>query len=59
MADRSLLLRVRRATARRSRVDDEWRQAIREAHAAGESLRAIAREAGVSHVRVLQVVRGD
>jgi transposase-like protein len=52
------LTRVRRATARRSRSEQEWRQAIREAQEAGESLRAIAKEAGVSHVRVLQILRG-
>jgi hypothetical protein len=35
----------------------EWRQAIREAQQSGETLRAIAAQAGVSHVRVLQILR--
>ena len=51
------LTRVRRATARRSRTTEEWRAAIRDAYQAGESLRAIAREAGITHVRVLQILR--
>ncbi len=51
------LTRVRRATARRSRSEIEWRNAIRVAHAEGISIRKIGKEAGVSHVRVLQIVR--
>jgi transposase-like protein len=53
------LTRVRRATARRSRSDTEWREAIRAAREAGLSLRAIAEAAGVSHVRVIQLLRGE
>lgn len=53
------LTRVRRATARRSAAEAEWREAVREAVRAGESLRAVAAAAGVSHVRVLQVTRED
>lgn len=53
------LTKLRRLKGRRSRVDSEWRTAILEAHAAGLSLRRIGEAAGVSHVRVLQIVRGD
>lgn len=53
------LLTVRRATKRRAESEEAWRVAIREAHAQGLSLRAIAKEADVSHVRVLQIVRGE
>jgi transposase-like protein len=53
------LTRVRRATARRSRSEAEWHDAIRAAVASGESLRVVAEAAGISHVRVLQIVRGD
>lgn len=51
------ILRVRRATKRRARNEQEWREAIRTAHAEGVSLRVIAEAAGVSHVRVLQITR--
>lgn len=51
------LTTVKQATARRSAANASWREAIREAHAAGASLRQIAAAAGVSHVRILQVVR--
>lgn len=53
------LARLRRASARRSRAQDEWRDAIREAREQGASLRAIANAAGVSHVRVLKILRGE
>jgi transposase-like protein len=52
------LTRVRRATARRSRSEAEWREAIRTAVASGRTVRAVGEAAGVSHVRVLQIVRG-
>jgi transposase-like protein len=52
-----LLTRVRRATARRSRSDTEWRAAICAARDAGLSYRVIAEAAGVSHVRVIQLLR--
>jgi len=50
---------VRRAAQRRVSVEEAFRQAVLEAHASGESLRAIAEAAGLSHVRVLQIVRGE
>jgi hypothetical protein len=53
------LTRVRRATTRRADANDEFATAIRAAWEAGETARAIAAEAGVSHVRVLQIVRGE
>ncbi len=53
-----MLTRVKRATKRRAAAEEEWRVSIREAHANGESLRAIAQVAGVVHTRVLQIVRG-
>jgi hypothetical protein len=37
----------------------EFHAAIRQAHASGESLRKIGEAAGISHVRVLQIVRGE
>jgi transposase-like protein len=51
------LNRVRRATARRTAAEQEWREAVKDAVKAGESLRTVAGAAGVSHVRVLQVTR--
>jgi hypothetical protein len=51
------LTRVRRATARRLAAEVEWRKAVQEAVASGESLRKVGEAAGVSHVRVLQVAR--
>jgi hypothetical protein len=51
------LTRVRRARRKRETGEVEFRAAIVAAHTEGESLRAIARAAGVSHVRVLQIVR--
>ena len=53
---RDPLTRVRRATARRDAAETEWRDAIRAA-AEDNSLRAVGEAAGVSHVRVLQIVR--
>jgi hypothetical protein len=55
------LARVRRATKRRNlparqRVDAEWRDAIRAAHAEGATLRAIAEAAGITNPRVHQIV---
>lgn len=50
---------VRRAARRRTAANAEFRAAViaasREGH---ESLRAIAAEAGLSHVAVLKIVRG-
>ena len=51
------LTSVQRATVRRSEANASWRAAIRQAHAEGASLRQIAAAAGVSHVRILQIVR--
>jgi transposase-like protein len=51
------LKNVKRATARRAESETAWRAAIRQAHAEGSSLRQIAAAAGVSHVRILQIVR--
>lgn len=44
---------------RRERAEAEWRAAVREAHAEGASLREVAAAAGVSHMTVKQVVRGE
>lgn len=38
-------------------ADKAWREAIREAHANGASLRAIGDAAGITHVRVIQILR--
>lgn len=51
------LATVRRATKKRAESELAWRVAIREAVAAGESLRAVGKAAGVAHTRVLQIVR--
>jgi len=51
------LSRVRRASTRRERSETEWRESIRDAVRDGASLRAVAKAAGVSHVRVLQITR--
>lgn len=50
--------RVERATRKRAAAEEEWRVSIREAVANGESLRAVGKQAGVAHTRVLQIVRG-
>jgi hypothetical protein len=52
-----MLARVKRATRKRAESDEAWRVAIREAVSSGESLRDVGKAAGVSHVRVLQIVR--
>ena len=49
---------VRRAARRRVAATAEFRAAVIEASQSGESLRAIAAEAGLSHVAVLKIVRG-
>jgi transposase-like protein len=51
------LTTVKRATARRAESEAAWRAAIRQARAEGASLRQIAAAAGVSHVRILQIVK--
>jgi hypothetical protein len=51
------LTRVERATKRRAEAERDWRDAIRAARREGASLRAIAGAAGVTHVRVVQIVR--
>ena len=51
------LTKVHRAKRKRRRSELEWREAIQAAFADGHSLRAIGREAGVHHTRILQIVR--
>lgn len=53
------LTRVKRANTRRASADAEYRAAITAAKAAGHSLRQIAEAAGISHVRVLKILRGE
>ncbi len=55
----SPLQKVARASTNRVRAEASWKAAIRSARADGYSLREIAQHAGVSHVRVLQVVQAD
>lgn len=50
---------VKRAARRRASADSDYRAAIRAAHDAGHSLRAIAEAAGVSHVAILKTLRSD
>lgn len=53
------LTRVKRVSKRRASVAQEFRAAIVAARDEGHSLRAIAESAGVSHVRVLKILRGE
>jgi transposase-like protein len=53
------LTRVRRATTRRASALDAWREAIRAAVANGYSMREVGQAAGISHVQVLRIVRGE
>lgn len=48
---------VRLAARRRATATDRFREAVLDAHRSGESLRAIAAEAGLSHVAVLKIVQ--
>ncbi len=50
---------VKRATRNREKSQAAWRSAILDARDAGCSLREIAEAAGVSHVRIVQLLRGD
>ncbi len=50
--------RLKSLSRKRAESEQAWRIAIREAHAGGMSLRAIAECVGVAHTRVLQIVRG-
>ena len=49
--------RVKRAAERRSSAEQAWVAAILAASAAGQSLRAIAKVAGVSNPRVHQILK--
>lgn len=51
------LVSVARSTKRRAEAERGWRDAIRAARDEGVPLRAIADAAGVSHVRVIQILR--
>lgn len=51
--------RVALAALDRYVAEQEWKRSIVAAHALGVSLRAIGLAAGVSHVRILQIVRGE
>lgn len=49
--------RVKRTTRSRSKAEQAWRDAIRDAVDLGVPLRRVGEAAGVSHVRVLQITR--
>jgi hypothetical protein len=51
------LTSVRRAARARVTAEQRFRESVLAAHGSGETLRAIAEAAGLSHVRVLQIVR--
>lgn len=53
------LAEVRQATRQRTTAEARWREKIRQAVAGGQTLRAVAQAAGVSHVRVLQITREE
>jgi hypothetical protein len=55
--DEPLLYRVNLAAWERVAAEEAWRRSIVLARESGHSLRQIADAAGVSHVRVLQLVR--
>ncbi len=48
---------VKHRAKRRHAAEADFREAVREAVASGHSLRAGAKAAGISHVRVLQITR--
>lgn len=56
MSQRSLS-DVARYRTRRDQAETDFRNAVRRAYAAGHSLRTIAERAGLSHTRILQIVR--
>lgn len=56
MTAKQSLAKVRRARERRAFYDALWREAIVEAASSGVTLRAIAEAAGVTHVRIHQLV---
>lgn len=47
---------VGRFRTRREQAEVDFHNAVRRAHKDGHSLRAIGREAGLSHTRVFQIV---
>jgi len=51
------LKKVEHAARRRVQIEQDFRARVIEAHRAGESLRAIAKAAGLTHPRILQIVR--
>jgi hypothetical protein len=51
------LRRVKRAATARARARDEFNAAIIAASEAGESASAIGRAAGVTYIRILQIVK--
>ena len=51
------LRRAARAAEKAARASEERDEAIRAAHAGGETLRAIAEATGLSHQRVHQIVQ--
>lgn len=51
------LAHLRRVTGRKEATRRVWLNAIREAHAYGCSLRDIGEAAGISHTRVVQILR--
>ena len=59
MDDQRALRAVRLAAINRTKAEETFRKSIREAHGYGCTLRSIAKEAGVAHTRVLQIVRGQ
>ena len=52
-----VLIRAQRAARARAEAQEAYVAAVREAHAAGYSLRQIGQSVGVSHVEVLRLVR--
>lgn len=56
--DRETADRIRRISERRAKLDEQWRQEIRDAIAAGASLREVAEVAGVTHTAVKFIAHG-
>lgn len=51
------LTTVRRATAKRTSSETAWRESIRQARESGATLREIAGAAGVTHPRIIQLLK--
>jgi len=56
--DAKAIDRIKRLSDRRTKLDEQWRDEIRSAVAAGASLREVAEAAGISHTAVGFIAHG-